>query len=101
MQNLLSRVIINFARTHNSGDPMYYSKESDHIGFKKMGASYSHLLVKYCLRDLQTFGNNTAQRMKLFIKDFFSKCDQICSFLQIWSHLLKKALVEDFIFCAV
>ena len=35
------------------------------------------------------------------IKDFFSKCNQIRSFLQIWSHLLKKCLMESFIFCAV
>ena len=39
--------------------------------------------------------------MKFFIKDLFSKCDQICSSLRIWSHLLKKSLVENFIFCAV
>ena len=39
--------------------------------------------------------------MKFSIKDFFSKCDQIISFLQIWSHLLKKSLMENFIFCAV
>ena len=39
--------------------------------------------------------------MKFFIKDFFSKFDQIRSFLQIWSHLLKKSLLENFIFCAV
>ena len=32
---------------------------------------------------------DTAQKMKFFIKDFFSKCDQICSFLQIWSHYLR------------
>ena len=43
----------------------------------------------------------TAQKMKFSIKDFFSKCDQICSFLRIWSHLLKKSLMENFIFCAV
>ena len=43
----------------------------------------------------------TAQKMKFSIKDFFSKCDQICSFLQIWSDLLKKSLLENFIFCAV
>ena len=43
----------------------------------------------------------TAQKMKLSIKDFFSKCDQIRSVLQIWSHLLKKSLMENFIFCAV
>ena len=38
---------------------------------------------------------------KFSIKDFFSKCDQIRSFLRIWSHLLKKSLMENFIFCVV
>ena len=36
--------------------------------------------------------------MNFFIKDFFSKCDQIRSFLRIWSDLLKKSLMENFIF---
>ena len=39
--------------------------------------------------------------MMFSIKEFFSKCDQIHSFLRIWSHLLKKSLMENFIFCAV
>ena len=39
--------------------------------------------------------------MKFFINDLFSKFDQIRSFLRIWSHLLKKSLTENFIFCAV
>ena len=39
--------------------------------------------------------------MKFSIKDFFSKCDQIRSFPRIWSHLLKKRLMENYIFCAV
>ena len=39
--------------------------------------------------------------MKFSIKDFFGKCDQIRSFLRIWSHLLKKSLMENFIFCTV
>ena len=43
----------------------------------------------------------TAQKMKFYIKDFFSKCDQIRSFLRICSHLLKKSLTESFILCAV
>ena len=43
----------------------------------------------------------TAQKMKFFIKDFFSKCDQICRNLRIWSHLLKKSLIGNFSFCAV
>ena len=40
----------------------------------------------------------TAQNMKISINDFFSKCDQIRSFLPIWSYLLKKSLIENFIF---
>ena len=43
----------------------------------------------------------TAQKMKFSIKNLFSKCDQIRSFFQIWSHFLKKSLMENFIFCAV
>ena len=39
--------------------------------------------------------------MKFSIKDFFSKCDQIRKKLQIWSHLRKKSLMENFTFCAV
>ena len=31
-------------------------------------------------------------------EDFFSKCDQIRCFQRIWSHLLKKLLLENFIF---
>ena len=34
-------------------------------------------------------------------KDFFRKCDHIRSFLRIWSHLLKKFILENFIFCVV
>ena len=45
--------------------------------------------------------HGTAQKMKFSIKHFFSKCYQIHSFLRIWSHLLKKSLMQNFIFCAV
>ena len=43
----------------------------------------------------------TVQKMKFSIKDFYSKYDQIPSFLRIWSYLLKKSLVRKFIFRAV
>ena len=39
--------------------------------------------------------------MEFSIKDFFSKCKQILSFLQISSHFLKKSLMENFIFWGV
>ena len=41
---------------------------------------------------------DTAQKIKFLIKDFFSKCDQIRGYLS--PHLLKKSLMENFIFCA-
>ena len=36
--------------------------------------------------------------MKSSIKDFSSKCDQIRRKVRIWSHLLKKSLMQNFIF---
>ena len=47
------------------------------------------------------FGDCTAQKMTFSIKDLFSKCDRIRRKLRIWSHLLKKSLMKNFIFCAV
>ena len=52
-------------------------------------------LLMFCKRE------DTAQKMKFSIKDFFSKCNQILSFLQIRSHLLKKSYMENFIFCVL
>ena len=42
--------------------------------------------------------NSTTQKIKFSIKDFFSKCDQIRRKPRIWSHLLKKYLMENFHF---
>ena len=39
--------------------------------------------------------------MKFSIKDFLSKSDQIRRELMIWSNLLEKCLMENFISCAV
>ena len=44
---------------------------------------------------------DTSQKMKFSIKNFFSKCNQIHSFLRIWSHLLNKSLMKIVISCAV
>ena len=49
----------------------------------------------------QSYGYLTAQKLKFSMKDFFSKCDHIRRKMWIWSHLLKKSLMENFIFCAV
>ena len=75
---------------------------------KDIVLNFNQMLLSYI-----TVGNNSlefegaksvpaiAQKMKLSIKDSFSKCDQIRRKLRIWSHLLKKSLMENFIFCAV
>ena len=47
------------------------------------------------------FVPGTARKKKFSINDFFQQCDQICSFLPIWSHSLKISLMENLIFCAV
>ena len=63
-------------------------------------------------RFLETFRSNEASTIcdeqhvhcsekKFSIKDFFSKFDQIRSFLHIWSDLLKKSLMGNFIFYAM
>ena len=62
----------------------------------------SHYYIVLIIRTLelyisQIFANDTAQKMKFSIKDFFTKCDLICSFLQ----KLNKSLIENFIFWAV
>ena len=52
------------------------------------------------IRKLHSSG--TEQKIKFFIKDFFSKFDQIRMKLRIWSHLLKKSFMKNFIFlCSV
>ena len=67
---------------------------------------YTELLRVTCLRDhlpwrscTQELANypHTALKMKFSIEDFFGKCGQIRSFLRIWSNLLRKSLMENFI----
>ena len=76
----------------------------------KQKKSPSHWQVKFRLRQnslsylvssWKDAACHTAQKMKIPIKCFFSKCDQIRSFQRIWLHLLKKFLMENFIFCRV
>ena len=48
-----------------------------------------------------SYENITVQKIKLFITDLFSKCDRIRSLLRIWSHLVSKSVMGNFIVCAV
>ena len=63
--------------------------------------SCSEVLLQKAMFTIVDLVGYTAQKMKFSIKDFSSKCDQVRSFLRIWSHLLDKSLMENFVFCAV
>ena len=85
--------------TSNSRSKRIDQKNCSHFNFQ-------HFLFQGMRLSFSRFWNNklsfyTAQKMKFFIKDFLSKCDQIRSFFRIRSHLLKKSLMESFIFYAV
>ena len=58
--------------------------------FNNEGFHFMHLSINSLL-------NNIPQKMKYSTKDFFSKCNQINWKIRIWSHLLKKSLMENLI----
>ena len=71
------------------------------IGLRRERVNFSTkiLIFKYKFYQIKYSGvYYTAQKLKFFIKDFFTKCDQIRNFLRVWSHLLKKSLMENFTF---
>ena len=55
------------------------------------------MITRKSLREVQ----DTEQKIKISIKGFVSKCDQISRKLQIWSHLLKEFLTENLMFYTV
>ena len=71
---------------------------------KQMMFQFTKMVISDHLKIMYHFSYSQfvhCTKMKFSIKDFFSKCDQICRKLRIWSHLLKNFLMENFIFCAV
>ena len=87
------------------------SKESLHVlvvinifwnVFGKAGITLILMNYHSMIQVVTNIVEGTVQKKnKVSIKDFFCKCDQIHSFWQIWLHLLKKFLIENFFFCAV
>ena len=59
---------------------------------------YSFFIILFFIKADHKFHLYAVQKMKFSIKVFFGKCYHIRSFLLIWSHLLKKSLMENFIF---
>ena len=57
--------------------------------------------MKLMPKNKHSFESDSAQKKKFSIKDFFSKCDEIRSFLRIWPHILNKSFMKNFILCAV
>ena len=53
----------------------------------KLISFYIVFICRYLIKKKKTL----YEKMEFCIKDFFSKCDQMRSFLWIWSHLLKKS----------
>ena len=75
---------------------------------KSKNSVSNHMFLKGQLNPLELAASlikcpvtDIAQKMKFSIKDFISKCERIHRKLRIWSRLLKKSLIENFIFCAV
>ena len=68
------------------------------VGCWKLNRDLSEMIT-LCVFQLITISLH--KKMKFSIKDFFSRCDQILRKLQLWYHLLKKSLMQNFMFCAV
>ena len=93
LQTLLINSYLRAGKTGRQGgrDPSSFGKRTLSLKTKLLKTS----------QNVSNHFSDAAQKMKFSIKDFFSKYDQIRNFLRIWSHLLKKSLMENFIFCAV
>ena len=81
-----------------SGEILEKDEEDFLMNCSSLGKAARNELYELRLKEKNI---HTAQKMKFFIKDFLSKCDQIRRKLRIWSHLLKKSLMENSIFLAV
>ena len=77
-----------------SNEDMYFLVQ--HLEWVLIAVSFSNSNRPTALRTQETLHKKLS-----FNKDFFDKCDQFPSSLWIWSHLLKKSIMENLIFCAV
>ena len=77
---------------------MKLSRSDNHYAMDKMNKTKindkqkeNHLMINdgLILSYSMLKNSHLAQNLKFSIKDFFSKCDQVHSFLRIWSSILK------------
>ena len=80
--------------TSNDSSLTVLAPQNERVGTIEFSINFD-----YFFRLIRT--SNTAQKKKFSIKDFFSKCDQMRRKLGIWSHILTKSSMENFIFCVV
>ena len=90
---------ILYKRKHNSQTSLMRLFKENSYWQKHL--NYFRKKVQSSICDMVLNTIFTAQKMNFSIQDFFSKCNQIRKKLRIWSHLLRKFLIENFIFCAV
>ena len=105
LQNWLSNKLFNYQPSKIWGDEQAESSNIStfwlRLSFKSLifQKQFSKIVRQLVSKDLcwmvpaeinWQIGSHTAKKMRLSIKDFFSKCDQIHSFVTIWSYLLKK-----------
>ena len=64
-------------------DFLHLSKTNHINGMSDLNKNYLSISSKYSNK-IDDF--NTAQKMKFYVKDFFSKCEQIPAFLRVCSH---------------
>ena len=96
MQCVIELQIFVFKNDLGPSDGLLCNLKMDHyIAWIEQGDIHfyqSELFFFFLIFPHQTRSGNT------FIKDFFSKCDQIRRKLRTWSHLQKKPLMENFSF---
>ena len=68
---------------------------------EQLGIWNMEQLFQHRVRKLKLSIYHCTKKKKLSITDFFSKCDQTCRKLRICSHLLRKSVMENFIFCVL
>ena len=74
---------------------LYPLKTSENLGYVDSSYLLGFNFLFCCLHLFHCI------KVEFSIQDFSSKLDQISRKLGIWSHLLEKSLMENFIFCAV
>ena len=106
---------------NNNSAKRFFNKNQEHFGetqcgyflkvlaskcsfffFFKFPMEHSYLLAANWGYNIFYYYSWHCAKNEVSIKDFFSKCDQIHSFLRIWPRLLKKSLMGKLHFlCSV